>query len=435
MRRNHSTQKLLAILALTLAWPGAIPTANAEAETLQQAWDAALAANRSLKAARENTASSASSLAAAKSARLPTVWVAAGYTALDNTQALNANMLGQSLQVPMAPDNSASYAAMASIPLYTGGRIQHGIDATAALLEASRQDELSHAQSLKMGVSEAYVTVLRAARMLKVAESHVRSLEAHSHDVEDLFTQGMAVKTDSLSVQVALADARQKALQAANGLDLSRAAYNRLLARPLDQAVELEELTPENNVEAFPILAGRAIAQRSELTAMDSQIEAVRNQAKVVRGENRPQVALSGGYNYQENPYQAHESQWVVKLGARWNLFDGSLISNRADAVERMAAALAEQRAELVSIVSLQVRQAWLDIEETHRRIEVTQSSIALAEENLQVVRDRYKNGFSSHTEVLDAETLRLNSETSYANALYDSVLAGLRLKRATGEL
>ncbi|MGE0082535.1 MAG: TolC family protein, partial [Thiohalomonadaceae bacterium] len=69
------------------------------------------------------------------------------------------------------------------------------------------------------------------------------------------------------------------------------------------------------------------------------------------------------------------------------------------------------------------------------KRIEVTQSAIAQAEENLRVVRDRYANGLSTNTEVLDAETLRVNSEANHAAALYDAALAGLRLKRAVGEL
>jgi hypothetical protein len=36
---------------------------------------------------------------------------------------------------------------------------------------------------------------------------------------------------------------------------------------------------------------------------------------------------------------------------------------------------------------------------------------------------------------VLEAETLRVNSATSHANAVYDVVLASLRLKYAIGEL
>ena len=431
MNRSIKVRRLLPLAGLAAA----LLAGNAAAESLQQAWDTALSVDRGLKASRESSAAAASLLEAAKSARLPNVALEAGYTALGETPAAKVDFFGQSLQMPLAQRESAAYKAMATLPLYTGGRITRGIDAATAGLDAARLGEVSDVQNLKLRVADAYVSVLRASRMLKVAESHVTSLEAHARDVENLHAQGMLAKTDLLSVRVALADAQQRKLQVANGLDLARAAYNRLLGRPLDQPVSLDDLSPEATQAQFPVLTERALERRSELAALARQIEAMRHQAATVRGETAPQVALSGGYGYQENRYQVHPGQWMITLGAKWNLFDGGVAGHRASAVERQAAALSQQRDELASIIALQVRQTWLDVEETRKRLAVTQSVIAQAEENLLVARDRYANGLATHTEVLDAETLRTGSESNHANALFDAALAGLRLKRATGEL
>ncbi len=253
--------------------------------------------------------------------------------------------------------------------------------------------------------------------------------------MDNLAQQGMAAKNAQLSSQVALLDAQQQVLQATNTLDLARAAYNRLLGRALDQPVVLEEISPESTADALPVLIERALAQRSELKALDSQIAALRNQAVAVRRETVPLVGLSGGYDYLQNRYLAHDGQWVVALGLKWNVFDGGSSRNRGSAIELQAVALSEERKDLASVVGLQVRQSWLDIQTTRKRIDVTQSAIAQAEENVRVVRDRYVNGLAPYTEVLDAETARVNSETSHANAVYDAVIAGLRLKHAIGEL
>lgn len=355
-------KRFLGLLPLT-GLVAVLLAGNAAAESLQQAWDTALAVDRSLKAARENTAAAESLLEAARSSRLPGVSLEAGYTALDQTPAFRADLLGQQLQMPMAQQESAAYKAMATLPLYTGGRIERGIDAAAAGLEAARLGETADVQNLRLRVADAYVNVLRAGRMLRVAESHVESLAAHARDVENLHEQGMVARSDLLSARVALADARQKALQAANALDLARAAYNRLLGRPLEQAVRLDELALGGQA-SLARLTERALVQRSELAALARQIEGLRHQAAAVRGENRPQLALSGGYGYQQNRYQVHEGQWMVILGARWNVFDGGVISHRAGAVEHQAAALTEQREDIASMIGLQVRQAWLDVEE-----------------------------------------------------------------------
>lgn len=57
------------------------------------------------------------------------------------------------------------------------------------------------------------------------------------------------------------------------------------------------------------------------------------------------------------------------------------------------------------------------------------------ADENLRAVRERYRHGLVSHTEVLDAETLRLSSDMNAMYVHYDAVLAGLRLRHAMSEL
>lgn len=425
--------------AALLCWGGLAAVSfsgGVAAETLQEAWDAALAADHGLKSAREQTAAAGEALGAAQSGRWPQLSVEAGRTVLAESPAIQADLAGQPLQIPVAQRYSTAYQAMATLPLFSGGRVGHGIEAATASLDAARLTEAGTLQDLRLRVAEAYVGVLSIGRLSALAERHAGTLEAHARDVENFQRQGMVSRNDLLSAQVALADARQKALQAANALDLAHAAYNRLLGRQLSTAVNLAELPPEPPLqETVETLTVRALAQRSELTALARQAASLQSQAAAVRGENLPQLALSGGYVYQENRYQVHEEQWMAMLGARWRLFDGGSTRHRAAAVERQAAALSEKQAELASLIGLQVRQAWLEAGEAAERRSVTKAAVAQAEENLRIARDRYARGLSTHTEVLDAETLRLRSEVNRASADYDAILARLRLRRAAGEL
>ena len=117
-----------------------------------------------------------------------------------------------------------------------------------------------------------------------------------------------------------------------------------------------------------------------------------------------------------------------------WKLFEG-VINHKASAMEHQAAVLRAKREDLSTRIKLQVRQYWLDGQETEKRIAVTNRSIKQAAENLRVNQDRYGNGLSTNTEVLDAENLRTLSEYNHSNAIFDAVLAGLRQKWAIGEL
>jgi len=93
------------------------------------------------------------------------------------------------------------------------------------------------------------------------------------------------------------------------------------------------------------------------------------------------------------------------------------------------------QRNDLISQIKLQIRQAWLDIQETQKRIKVAKQAISQADENLKVSTERYQQGLATNTEVLDAEDLRIQTNNNLNNAQYDAVMANLNLRRALGVL
>ena len=96
------------LLSLAIVSPGI-------SETLEEAWKIGLETDHLLKAAAENSAASQAELDAAQGGRLPTLNIGAGYSILDNEP---VSMAGD-VQFATADDQSLSYQAMLSLPLYT----------------------------------------------------------------------------------------------------------------------------------------------------------------------------------------------------------------------------------------------------------------------------------------------------------------------------
>ena len=92
------------------------------------------------------------------------------------------------------------------------------------------------------------------------------------------------------------------------------------------------------------------------------------------------------------------------------------------------------QRTDVETKITLQVRDAWRRLETTKERIQVNREAIKSAEENLQVARNRYKQGATTNTVVLDAETLRTRTYSNYYNSVYATVQHLMRLGRAVGD-
>jgi len=174
---------------------------------------------------------------------------------------------------------------------------------------------------------------------------------------------------------------------------------------------------------------------RSELRALDAEQNALRSQADRVRASARPQLALTGGYMYMENEFLTEEEFWMAGVSFNWNLFDGGQARKQSNAIERKAAAVGHNRADMASMVDLQVRRAWNDRSEAESRLQVAKRAVDQASENLRVVRNRYEAGASTNAEVLDAEALREQSMSNLDNARFGVELAKLRLARAIGTL
>ena len=422
-RKNHLIGALMFFVA-----------AGASAETLEDAWNSAINNNHQIKSAKADTGASEQQLQSAKGQRLPDLNVSSGYTQFSETPAAKTQIAGQTAQFSTTQAGSVKAQAIASVPIFTSGRIGHNIDAAEASLQAVQSNEITSVLNIKMLVAEAYISVLRMDSALQVAQSHADTLELHMKDVNNLFDQGMVARNDVLAVNVELVNARQLVVQANNQLDIAKARYNQLLDRNLADEVKLAHQFPDAPQGTLTDLSGNALKQRPELVALAQQIEALGQQAQSVKAGLLPQVAVNGGYQYQENRYQAFEGMWMANVGMDWKIFDGSS-GHRSDALTRQAIALKEQRDDLSSMIGLQVRQAWLDIQETQKRIAVTQQAIAQADENLKVTTDRYQQGLSTNTDVLKAEDLRTTTHANLNNATCDAALAALHLRRAVGVL
>ena len=407
----------------------------AQTDSLERAWTEAIAAAHRLKASHKSTEAAHETFSATKAARYPSVTAQGGHFWLDEAPAAVVSVPGSPGLPVVLDDQFWAGRVTATLPLFTSGRISHGVEAAKAGWKAAQAEERRETLDLKLSVAEAYVNVLRATRAVWVADSNVSSLASHSQNVSNLFEKGFVARNDLLASQVVLADARQREIQARNALDLASASYNRFLVRPLTDAVRLEDLTPAPAVGEVSELTAQAFQQRPELVVLGEKAAALRQQARSVRASALPSIGVSGSYLHLENSDLERDHVWMVGIVGSWNICDSGLTRHKARAVDDQADAASALRAEAMSGVSLQVRQAWLDVQETRQRLEVTRDAVTQAEENLNVARDRYRTGTGTSTEVLDAEALRVRSRGNHDNAIYDSVMAGLRLRRAVGDL
>ncbi len=438
---------------------------SAQGEGLDQALGIALRMNDGLQSKQAFSVAAGSELDAAKRARLPTVSTQNYNFFLTNSPTVNlgskaSSNTGLPHYFPALGPNQNDIPlslTLATVPLYTGGKLLRDIDAAGHRVSTQKSEESRTALDLKLVVAESYVGVLRARRNLDVAKSNVKQLSSFAKDVKTRREQGLAIRSDDLAAEVSLRNAQIAEIQATNGLKTAWATYNRYLARPLSTVVELDELTNVPAMDAdWRALAQRAMETKSdsmdvkedELTAMISiamrrpELASLTSQALVFGAQAestlaniRPQVNIGGGFAFLGATGLAPQGNGIVTLSANWTLTDSGVTRRRAAAIRQREFATLKQRADLEADIALQVRTRWLDLQTAHMRVPVASVAVAEAEENNSVLTDRYRHEVSTYTEVLDAENRRILSLTNFYNALYDESLAFFRLRRAIGDL
>jgi len=412
------------------------------AESLEQAWDIALKRDHVLASAQYKEQAAQHQLSSAQANYLPKLAVEAGYLRTESEPAAKINIpalpMLKGASLPFAQDSAYFGGVTVSAPLYTSGKISSGVAAAQAQADASEARTKLTRSELKLAIAQSYIAVLRAEHANEVAKSHISAVSKHVSDVQELFQQGYVAKHDLLASQVALANAQQLGLQAANALELSRAAYNRWMGRPYDQAVELVDIGLAGQTPAeddLNTLLQTANMQRKELQELTMQSTALQNQAASVRAGHLPQIGVSAGYSKLENRYLAEDKAWWVGVVMKWELFDGGLIRNQASQLAVNAQAVREAELDVREKIALQVRQSWLSQQEANARMQLVSKAVEQADETLLLARERYRSGLAPNSDVLDAETRRLQAYSNRDNALYDRAFARLQLQHAAGQL
>ncbi len=440
MNRRHSPTnsrapagaRMLLCALLGIPW-------GARAESLTDAWAMALQSDGSLAAVRSDREAAEADQSAALRQRWPALDLNGAYTQFEHAPSLDIATPAGQLQAPIwRHDGYALAGADLSVPIWTSGKISGAIGAAAAGARGASAQEVRSTADLKLAVAESYVAVFRARRALNVAESSVASLKAHADDVQVMYDKQAVAQSDVLAAQVALANATQQRLRAANALRLAMAAYNRWVGQPLDRAPELDEPSAKPSTEAagsLDQLIAQAIERRPELAAVSAQQESFEQAARSERAQGLPQVVAHAGYNHLDNQILDRENFASIGIGFQWRLFDSEQLQARTSALRSRARAAEQRLADLRSVVRLDVETAFYNREEAAARIHAASAAVAQAEENVRIAKELYGSGLGTNNQVLDAETLRVVAITNRDESSFDALIAEYRLQRAIGAL
>lgn len=398
-----------------------------------------------LKASSAKIEQSKAKVQEAESNRLATLKFQGGYTRLSSVpdQAFdNPFQPGSKIKIADAILDNTQFNLTATQVLYAGGRLDGARDLAQLSTEAAQYDFKNDKLSTAYNARLAYWSLYRAQELKKSLDESVKQLEARVKDAEVLLKGGMITNNDVLKLQVQLSNLTVQRLDVESQIRSAMVALNNLMGMPLTSQYDLSSQPTDSDKESGDLNAmiGKAQQSRPDIVASEYRVRAAEKGIDVAAGGWYPQIAVNASYLL-ANPNQRifpqrtqFDGTWQVGVNLSWDVWNWQLTSHQTAQAESQLIQAREGMGAMKDGIAVEVSQNYLSLAPSKERIGVAQTAIKQAEENYSVTSNRYKAGTATSTDVIEAETLLLQSKINRITAIVDYELAYARLKKSLGE-
>jgi outer membrane protein len=343
------------------------------------------------------------------------------------------NFGGQNFTVRDAFTWTASVSAVQPLTqlfaIYDQYKLQEfGVDVASLRRAATRRD-------IAFRVIEAYYRLLESSRLSQVADASVAQLEAQQRQAQSLLDNGVIGKNDLLRASLALASARQRAIQMRGQIDLASGQLATAIGVPeteFEPAPFVGE-PPPTGTPSIHSAEALATTQRLELRELDRRIDQADKSVGVAKTKLIPQVSAGVNYTHFDGSQFQQTNAFYAGLFASWDVWDwGTTPAGIRSAESQLSLArLARRKAE--DEVRLEARQAFVNATTEREALTVARAAVLQAEENFRIVTKRFENAAATSFDVVDAEALLTQTRGQVETALYDLLIAQAALEKATG--
>jgi outer membrane protein TolC len=439
----HPVRLLLLVLAAVVP----LSAAAQEPLALDQAVQAALTQNASLRGARATRDEADAQAKEARAGFFPRVtftesWQRGDQPVFVFSSLLSARRFGAehfAIDALNHPDPIGFFRGTLGVEqlIFDGGRRRAATDATALRRDVAGLATDEAAAGLALAATQTFGRVIAAQAAHRHAEAGIEAAREDLARAERRRDAGMVTDADVLGLAVHVADLQQRAIQAIGDGAIARAELNRLMGVPIDRDYQLVEPTVIEGVRGaeaqLDALFAEADAARPEIrraAATQQLADAGRRQA---RAALIPQVAAQAGFDVSGTRINDRASSWLVGGEVRWTIsLGGAELAQTKAAIAAAARARAEAD-DARSAVHVEVVSALRRLEAARARQAVGRAAVDQARESQRIIRDRFDAGIVGVNDVLRASMAVLDAETQRVSALVDATDSDAMLRRALG--
>jgi outer membrane protein TolC len=315
----------------------------------------------------------------------------------------------------------------------------HNWKASAKQEEAAKLDYQDARDLVVRQAAGLYLDSQASAAEVEAAESRVTTSATLEKLARDQHAQGLATAVDEVRAQVQLARDQQNLLVARNSYQTSLLALAHYLGLSPGAPLELAETLKFHHVDSANAdqALRTALEARSDYAALLQQRDSLNEQLKASRARYYPTLSVNGDYGAIGQGFGSLAGTGEVQGTLTVTLFDRDRAGEKTE-LQSQLKRLNAQIDDLSRQIEQELRTALLDLDSTENQVTVTESALHLAERELSLAQDRFRNGVTDNIEVVTAQATLASSQDDRIMALArhaDAIMALVRSLGGTEEI
>lgn len=433
-------KKLISTMALTFA---IILSANAQTRkmSMNELFELIGQNNKSIKASRSAAAAAIEGIKAAKSERLPDVNVQLSASYIGNAIMMDRDFSDwQNLD---SPHWGNQFVVDAQQTIYTGGAITAGIK--LAELGANQADirVTQNVQDQRFIALSQYLELEKIIHRERVLESNINLTQKLIDNIKEKQRQGVALKNDKTRYELQMENLKLNRTKLQN----NRKILNHQLCNTIGISTD-EEIVPTDDIagvifnkEGEEHWQTAALGVNPQLAMAGVNEQMAKQRVKLAKSDMLPKVAVvaqnnfNGPITFELPPIDKNLNIWYVGIGVQYSLSSLFKSNKKISQAKLQSQAATEQKAVAAELLNNQIQAAYTNYLQSYVELETQQKSVQLAQENYQVVNDRYLNQLALITDMLDASNMKLDAELSEVDARINIAYAYYKMKYTAGNL
>lgn len=341
------------------------------------------------------------------------------------------------------PHFGNNFSLQATQVLYSGGAVSNRInEAELAHKQAELTVELDR-QQIKFYCLGYYLDLCKTNNQMKVYNNNIALTNKLVNDVKAKIEQGTALKNDLTRYELQLENLK---------LGLSRLASNRLIINhTLCNALGLEQtslIIPDTTLiykvyeqAGYDYWKSNTFASSPQIKQAAVNTAMKQTQEKMQRAGQLPTLSLiaanhfDGPITIEVPPINKNFNYWFVGVNVSYNLSSVYKNNKRVKQAEWAARQAKENETVVKEQADNAIQAGYADYLQAYVELQTQQKKVELAQQNYNLLQERYLQQLALITDMTDASNLKLAAELDEVNARIGIMYAYYKLKFLSGTL